>query len=117
VDTVRYYERQRLVHAALRTRSGYRHFSAETVDRILFIKQAQSLGFSLDEIAEILTTIDSGTVSYARGHARLLAVAARIDAKLAELRAVRRKVSAMLKRCEAGHCAGMDAAIETVRRR
>lgn len=117
VDTVRFYERQGLVHAALRTRSGYRQFSGDTVERIHFIKQAKSLGFSLIEIAEILTAVDSGEVSYARGHARLLSVAARVDAKLAELRAVRRKLSAMLKRFEAGHCEGMEAAAKSIRRR
>lgn len=54
VDTVRYYERRRLIIRAVRSNSGYRLFPAETVERIRFIKQAQELGFSLDDIRELL---------------------------------------------------------------
>ena len=56
IDTVRYYERRRLLPAARRTQGGFRLFTPETVERVQFIKQAQELGFSLDEIGEILTT-------------------------------------------------------------
>jgi len=54
VQAVRYYERLGLLPAAQRTSAGYRVFGHESVDRLRFIKQAQSLGFSLDEIREIL---------------------------------------------------------------
>jgi DNA-binding transcriptional MerR regulator len=53
-QAVRYYERLRLLPPAQRTRSGYRVYSPETVDRLRFIRQAQAVGFRLDEIREIL---------------------------------------------------------------
>ena len=56
IDTVRYYERRRLLPAAPRTAGGYRVFTSEAIERVLFIKQAQELGFSLEEISTLLTT-------------------------------------------------------------
>jgi DNA-binding transcriptional MerR regulator len=56
IDTVRYYERLRLLPPAPRTEGGFRLFTAETVARVQFIKQAQELGLSLDEIKEFLIT-------------------------------------------------------------
>ncbi|CCQ91438.1 hypothetical protein NITGR_690004 [Nitrospina gracilis 3/211] len=53
-ETLRYYETRNLIDPPLRSRSGYRLYSNEDARRILFIKNAQKLGFSLDEIHEIL---------------------------------------------------------------
>jgi len=53
-ETIRYYEREGLLEQPLRLASGYRIFPAESVARIRFIKRAQRLGFSLDEIKELL---------------------------------------------------------------
>lgn len=55
LDTLRYYERRRLLPRARRTQGGFRLFSSEMVKRVAFIKQAQELGFSLDEIERLLT--------------------------------------------------------------
>jgi DNA-binding transcriptional MerR regulator len=54
VDTVRFYERERLLPSTGRTQGGFRLFQPETVDRIRFIKQAQNLGFALEEIRAML---------------------------------------------------------------
>ena len=56
VDTVRYYERLKLLPRAERSRGGYRIFPVETVERIRFIKQAQETGFSLDEVKQLFLT-------------------------------------------------------------
>jgi MerR family mercuric resistance operon transcriptional regulator len=53
-ETLRYYERVGLLSKPLRTRSGYRVYAPEAVVRVLFIKRAQALGFSLDEIRQII---------------------------------------------------------------
>ena len=52
--TVRYYERRSLIPAATRAASGYRQYAPEAARRLRFIKHAQGLGFSLDEIQEML---------------------------------------------------------------
>jgi DNA-binding transcriptional MerR regulator len=54
VQAIRYYERLGLLPAAGRTSTGYRTYGPESLDRLRFIRQAQALGFSLDEIREIL---------------------------------------------------------------
>jgi DNA-binding transcriptional MerR regulator len=54
IDTVRYYERSGLLKPAQRTASGYRKYGAGELDRLNFIRQAQGLGFSLSEIADLL---------------------------------------------------------------
>lgn len=54
IQTVRYYERRGLLSAPRRSPSGYRQYDNEAVKRLRFIKQAQLLGFSLQEIKELL---------------------------------------------------------------
>ena len=50
LETVRYYEKRGLIVEPLRTESGYRRFPDEAIERISFIKRAQELGFTLEEI-------------------------------------------------------------------
>jgi len=54
-ETIRYYERRGLLNKPPRTESGYRQYSQDAVSRIMFIKRAQELGFSLKEISELLS--------------------------------------------------------------
>ncbi len=116
VDTVRFYERQGLLPAPVRTRSGYRQFPEAAVERIRFIKQAQAVGFSLVELTKILPALENGKIDYERGQARLSAVAARVDAKIAELRAIRRQLTVMMERFSAGHCEEMERVSRAIRK-
>lgn len=54
IDTVRYYERKQLLMPMSRTASGYRVYSLESVKQLRFVRKAQGLGFSLQEIKELL---------------------------------------------------------------
>ncbi|REN09908.1 MerR family transcriptional regulator, partial [Mycobacterium tuberculosis] len=54
IDTVRYYERQQLLPTARRSAGGYRVFSESDLTRLRFIRRAKALGFSLDEIGDLL---------------------------------------------------------------
>lgn len=60
LETVRYYEKRGLIPEPPRTESGYRMYSTETVDRIKFIKRAQELGFTLNEIEQLLHISEGG---------------------------------------------------------
>jgi MerR family mercuric resistance operon transcriptional regulator len=55
VETVRYYERRGLIPRPPRRESGYRQYSQDAIARIQFIKRAKELGFSLNEISELLS--------------------------------------------------------------
>ncbi len=55
VETVRYYEREGLLVEPQRRQSGYRQYQSDTVDRLLFIRRAKELGFTLKEIKELLS--------------------------------------------------------------
>ncbi|MDJ0694120.1 heavy metal-responsive transcriptional regulator [Mastigocoleus sp. MO_188.B34] len=60
IRTIRYYESLGLIRPLKRTEGGFRLFSAEVFKRLSFIKRAQSLGLSLQEISEILQVYDGG---------------------------------------------------------
>ena len=59
-DSVRFYERSKLLPKPVRLASGYRAYDEAALKRLRFIKQAQSLGFSLDEIRRILKLREQG---------------------------------------------------------
>jgi DNA-binding transcriptional MerR regulator len=54
VQTLRYYERRGLLSARRRSASGYREYAADAVRRVVFIRRAQAMGFTLDEIRALL---------------------------------------------------------------
>ncbi len=99
VDTVRYYERRRLLPRAPRRPGGFRVFSSETVERVRFIKQAQEIGLSLDEIRELLT--DGGGADKCQRVSELLrAKLEEIDQRIKTMRRFRRTLAHHLATCE-----------------
>lgn len=54
IDTIRYYERFKLVQAERRSKSGYRLYGPESVRRVMFIKRSKELGFTVGEIKKLL---------------------------------------------------------------
>ena len=99
VQTVRYYERRGLLPKAPRRASGYREFPADAVARVRFIKRAQELGFSLDEVEELLQ-LQRGP-RRDRGRIRKISERriAQIDQKIAELTRMRKALSALVHAC------------------
>ena len=111
VDTVRFYERRGVLPAPERLPSGYRTYTAATVERIRLARRLQALGLTLDEVVDALHATDEGDATCASERWRLEAVLERIDAKFAELRAVRREVTKVMGACDRGECVFADADI------
>jgi redox-sensitive transcriptional activator SoxR len=89
VETLRYYERRRLLPAPERTPSGHRRYDEETVRFVRAIKEAQAVGFTLAEIADYLHAARrSGSPSEAL-RVRMAAKIDQIDARVAALRRMR----------------------------
>ena len=99
-DAVRYYERLKILPRPSRTRAGYRLYSEEDVDRLRFIKQAQSLGLSLDEVKELLPGRGAGLSECRRVRDLLSAKLAELDAKIGQMRGFRKTLASYLDECE-----------------
>lgn len=90
--TIRYYEGINLLPKSKREQNNYRVYSQDTVKRLNFIKKAQSLGFTLREIKEVLALKDRGfrPCSHVRGLLRQRV--SDLNQKLAELTILRREL-------------------------
>lgn len=99
VDTVRYYERRGLLPRAARSEGGFRRFTPDAEERILFIKHAQDIGLSLDEIKQLLTA--GGGANECRQMSNLLQVKLEeLDERIARMRDFRRTLAKHLSACE-----------------
>lgn len=103
LETVRYYERRGLLPKPPRTEAGYRQFSREAAQRLRFIKRAQELGFSLDEVRELLTLRLKPRTNRAEVRHRAETKIAEIDRKIAALTAIKAALQDLSQSCE--HCA------------
>ena len=98
IDTVRYYEKLRLFPRPRRSSGGFRLFAPEHIERVQFIKQAQELGFSLEEIKGLLTT---GGADECRKVRDLLKVKlSDLDDRLKAMKGFRRMLARHLSACE-----------------
>ena len=102
VDTVRYYERVGLVPRPSRQASGYRRYADEDVMRLRFIRKGKVLGFSLEEIRELLALSSRCDADMAGVKAAAEARLRALDARIAELERVRLALRTVATRCP-GH--------------
>ncbi len=105
--TLRYYERERVVTPTLRSRSGYRLYDERAVERLEFVRSAQAVGFTLDDI-RVLLRIDDGDRKTCRAEVqRLLAQRlGEVERKMKELKRVRAALGRAMDPCRAssGEC-------------
>lgn len=94
IDALRVYEK-RLLGRARRSSGGFRLFAHETVQRVLFIRQAQDLGFSLAEIGELLATGGADECRKVRGLLRIKL--AELDERMESMRKFRRVLARHLR--------------------
>lgn len=100
VQTLRYYERRGLLAAPEREASGFRRYSADTVRLVRFIKRAQELGFTLNEIEELATLRKSRSRNRSRVRQLAGAKVRDIEEKIRQLRAMRKALGVLVQSCD-----------------
>ena len=100
LETIRYYERRGLLSKPARTAAGYRQFAPEAARRLRFIKRAQELGFSLDEIRELLALGTQPRQNRASIRVRAQEKIEDIDRKIAALSAMKNTLHELVNQCE-----------------
>jgi MerR family mercuric resistance operon transcriptional regulator len=113
LETIRYYQRLGLVPQPARPAGSVRRYDARAVARLRFIRRAQQLGFSLDEVGQLLALDDGGRQC---GASRRLAEArlAEVEAKLAALARMRRELKRLIAECSGAARAPACPIIETL---
>lgn len=100
VETIRYYQRLGLLDEPEKPAGGHRRYPAEQVKRLRFIKRAQALGFTLTEVAALLTLEQANACTETRD----LALRKRelIEAKIKDLEQMHLALSQLVRQCDGG---------------
>lgn len=106
VQTIRYYERLKLLEPLARRLSGYRLYSHEEKRRLQFIKNAQRLGFTLREIAELLALRVTSTVRCGEVREKARAKLVQVESKVDDLQALARALNSLIRACRVGQPTG-----------
>jgi len=100
VETIRYYQRRGLMAEPDKPDHGHRRYAGDAVKRVRFIKRAQVLGFTLEEIGGLLELDQAHACAETRDlAAHKLQV---IEDKLADLKAMRKALTGLLRQCDTG---------------
>lgn len=106
VETIRFYQRRELLSEPDRPLGGIRRYGMSDVQRIVFIKSSQRLGFSLDEVSELLKLADSSHCDQARTLAEHKLDD--VQSRIAELRRMELALQELIGRCQTNpdelHC-------------
>ncbi len=112
VETIRYYERIGILPRPRRSASGYRLYSADDARRLVFVRRARELGFTLDETRALLDLAADGGGACRGAYDIAAAHLDRVRAKIAHLRTMEHKLTQAVRQCAAGErqaCPVIDA--------
>ena len=112
VETVRFYQRSGLLKEPTRPDSGFRKYSHSDVRRIRFIRRAQTLGFSLENIAELLGL--DGPQACDVTHDLAVEKLRVVEEKIADLTLMREALQKMVRQCERKHKQGTCPIIQSL---
>ncbi|NUP54661.1 MAG: heavy metal-responsive transcriptional regulator [Gemmatimonadaceae bacterium] len=98
--TVRYYEQRGLLARAPRTRAGYRVYDADALRRLRFIRHAQALGFSLEDVQELLALRVTDPASCARVEITTREKLEHVRLRIRELQRMEHTLDALLRSCQ-----------------
>jgi MerR family mercuric resistance operon transcriptional regulator len=102
VETIRYYEKVRLLSIPPRSEGGYRLYDAHQLKRLSFIRRARTLGFSIEEIRTLLRLADESKRPCAEIRVVAEAHLQNVRAKIADLRRMERVLKTTVARCASG---------------
>lgn len=102
VETIRYYERIGLLPVPMRTAGNYRSYSNAHFGRLSFIRRARDLGFSIEQVRELLGLSDQRDRSCEAVDAIAREHLAEVERKIADLQALRRELSTIIDQCGCG---------------
>ena len=120
--TLRFYEKHGLIQASSRSDSGYRYYSEADVRRVDFVKAARNIGFSLDDIGQLLSIrLDKQSHSCQEVTDITKAKLEEVSAKIKELQSMQQTLEILLDSCCGGpesatHCSIMEALDEGLTR-
>lgn len=109
VEGVRFYERRGLLEPAARSEAGYRLYGRDALNRLAFIRQAQAIGLTLEEIRHVVALTRAGVPPCEEVRSFVRAKLAEVDRTLAGLKALRRRLTTTLDRWEADPHPGRGA--------
>ena len=101
-ETIRFYERRGLIPEAPRSSGGYRRYGQDALGRLIFIRRAKNLGFSLPEIQELLELQDHPRSDRQRVRQITKSKLQEIESKIADLARMQAILSDLAKQCS-GH--------------
>lgn len=99
VDTIRFYEKQGLLSPPRRTDSNYRVYDSEAPRRLIFIRKARDLGFTLQEIGQLLALSEDGLAGSRDVKERAQSKLDDMDRKIAEMQDMRQSLQRLVKAC------------------
>ncbi|MGH8438928.1 MAG: MerR family transcriptional regulator [Pseudomonas sp.] len=100
--TIRYYEQQGLLPSATRTPAGYRLYTEIERDRLLFIRRSRGLGFSLDDVRELLGLADRKEHSCAAVDAKVELQLAQVRERIRDLQGLESELTRLIACCQGG---------------
>jgi len=107
IETIRYYERIKMLPAPPRTASGRRVYGPAETRTLAFIRRSRELGFTLDEIRALLAlSAENGQEACAEARELAAGHLGEVRAKIADLRAMERVLADTVRRCDAGEVPG-----------
>ena len=100
VETIRFYQRRQLLEEPTKPLGGVRRYAGNTVSRIRFIKRAQQLGFTLDEVKNLLALEDGQSCK--ETHDLAVKKLVSVETRVADLNRIRRMLKTLIAECETG---------------
>lgn len=101
-ETIRYYEKIHVMPAPMRTEAGHRIYDGAAEQRLTLVLRLRDLGFSIEELREVLLLIDSDTITCGEVEKITLDHIKVIKAKIRDLRAVLKALQDLVKKCDGG---------------